>query len=213
MSRIGVDHIGAKVGDGRRPLELTVEQARKVQNAVLAPSKFSALFMSDDIGLILSWISDLRPAIAHFGAPVERITPDNLRRVRAAFPDIKIMRSIPMYGEESLEIAARFEQVADVLMLDSVRKCDQKFGALGTTHDWAISRRIVERSRCPVYLAGGLGPDNVGEAIRMVGPAGVDSKTRTDQEGSHHKDLDKVRRYHEAAKEARFNPAASGRAD
>jgi phosphoribosylanthranilate isomerase len=45
-------------------------------------------------------------------------------------------------------------------------------------------------------------PDNVAEAIRTVRPAGVDSKTRTDQDGSHAKDLDRVRRFYEAARAA-----------
>jgi phosphoribosylanthranilate isomerase len=52
----------------------------------------------------------------------------------------------------------------------------------------------------PVILAGGLGPDNVAAAIRAVRPAGVDSKTRTDRDdGSHAKDLDRVRRFRAAA--------------
>jgi phosphoribosylanthranilate isomerase len=75
-------------------------------------------------------------------------------------------------------------------------------GALGVTHDWSISRRIVDLVRVPVVLAGGLGPDNVAEAIRAVRPAGVDSKTRTDRDGSHTKDLERVRRFHEAARAA-----------
>jgi phosphoribosylanthranilate isomerase len=40
-------------------------------------------------------------------------------------------------------------------------------------------------------LAGGLGPDNVADAIRAVRPAGVDSKTKTDQDDSHRKNLDR----------------------
>jgi phosphoribosylanthranilate isomerase len=67
------------------------------------------------------------------------------------------------------------------------------------THDWSISRRIVELLRTPVILAGGLGPDNVADAIRVVRPAGVDSKTKTDRDGSHAQDLDRVRRFHQAA--------------
>ena len=70
------------------------------------------------------------------------------------------------------------------------------------THDWTISRRIVEAVHIPVILAGGLGPDNVAEAIRTVRPAGVDSKTKTDRDGSNAKDLDRVRRFHEAARAA-----------
>lgn len=71
------------------------------------------------------------------------------------------------------------------------------------THDWTISRRIVERVRIPAIFAGGLGPANVADAIRAVRPAGVDSKTRTDRDGSHAKDLERVRRFHEAARCAR----------
>jgi phosphoribosylanthranilate isomerase len=73
-------------------------------------------------------------------------------------------------------------------------------GALGVTHDWSISRRIAQLVRTPVILAGGLAPDNVAEAIDVVRPAGVDSKTKTDQDGSHRKDLDRVRRFNETAK-------------
>ena len=50
--------------------------------------------------------------------------------------------------------------------------------------------------------AGGLGPDNVAEAIRIVRPAGVDSKTKTDIGDTHAKDLEKVRLFVRAAREA-----------
>ena len=62
--------------------------------------------------------------------------------------------------------------------------------------------QIVETVRTPVILAGGLGPDNVAEAIRVVRPAGVDSNTKTDRGRSHTKDLAKVKRFHTAAKHA-----------
>jgi phosphoribosylanthranilate isomerase len=87
-------------------------------------------------------------------------------------------------------------------LLDSYRPADRQIGALGVTHDWRISRRIVEAVRTPVILAGGLGLNNVAEAIRTVRPAGVDSKTRTDRDGSHAKDIERVRRFHEAARAA-----------
>jgi phosphoribosylanthranilate isomerase len=90
--------------------------------------------------------------------------------------------------------------------LDSYQPSDRQIGALGVTHDSTISRRIVELVRTPAILAGGLGPDNVAEAIRAVRPHGVDSKTKTDQDGSHRKDLDRVRHFHEAARAAAALP-------
>src|SRR5947207_501829 len=74
-------------------------------------------------------------------------------------------------------------------------------GVLGVTHDWNISRHIVETVRTPVILAGGLGPDNVVDAILAVKPAGVDSKTRTDFGDTHTKDLTKVAAFNKAAKD------------
>ncbi len=108
-----------------------------------------------------------------------------------------------MFGPDSIEIARSYDGLVDFLLLDSHRASDRQIGALGITHDWSISRRIVEIVRTPVILAGGLGPENVVEAIRSVRPAGVDSKTKTDRDGSHRKDLDRVRRFFETARMAR----------
>jgi len=64
-----------------------------------------------------------------------------------------------------------------------------------------LDRKIVESVHIPVIIAGGLGPDNVVQAITAVRPAGVDSKTRTDKnDGSHTKDLQKVREFVSVAK-------------
>lgn len=90
--------------------------------------------------------------------------------------------------------------MVDFLLLDSHREGDVQIGALGITHDWSISRSIVGGVRTPVILAGGLGPDNVAEAIRTVRPAGVDSKSRTDLGDTHSKDLTKVAAFDKAAK-------------
>jgi len=113
---------------------------------------------------------------------------------------ILFMRSVPVTGVESIAIAMSYDGIVDFLLLDSHRQGDTQIGALGVTHDWNISRRIVESVRTPVILAGGLGPDNVADAILAVRPAGVDSKTRTDVGDSHTKDLAKVAAFNKAAK-------------
>jgi phosphoribosylanthranilate isomerase len=62
-------------------------------------------------------------------------------------------------------------------------------GGTGETHDWAISRQIVERCPLPVFLAGGLSSANVEEAIRTVKPFGVDVCSSLRPEGTLHAGL------------------------
>lgn len=199
IAAIGVDHIGILVGDGEFPREQPVAAARRIA-AAARPAKVSALFLTADTAQIPRAAEALRPDILHLGAAPELLGPNAVAMLKRDLPGIAIMRSIPVIGDESFALAQAYEGIADFLLLDSHRADDRQIGALGVTHDWGISRRIVELVGVPVILAGGLGPDNVAAAIRAVRPAGVDSKTKTDREGSHAKDLDRVRRFHAAAK-------------
>jgi phosphoribosylanthranilate isomerase len=196
---IGIDHIGILTGEGEFPRELLLETAASIAAAVRPPSKLSALFLTSDISLIEEWARRLRPAIVHLGAAPELLGPDDTASLKCKLTGMLLMRSIPIVDEASIGIARSYEGVADSLLLDSHRASDRQIGALGVTHDWRLSRRIVETVKIPVILAGGLGSDNVADAIRAVRPAGVDSKTRTDRDGLHQKDLDRVRRFQEAA--------------
>ncbi len=67
-------------------------------------------------------------------------------------------------------------------------------GATGKTHDWRVSRRLVELADRPVILAGGLTPENVKRAILEVRPAGVDSHTGV-EDTSGRKSREKVRKF------------------
>jgi phosphoribosylanthranilate isomerase len=203
IAAIGIDHIGAKVGSGEFARELPLATARRIAAAVPPPSKFAALFLTSDTSLIAEWASELRPPVVHLGASPETLSPEDVTILKEALPGILIMRSIPVFGQESVAVAHSYANVADFLLLDSCRPGDRKIGALGMVHDWGISRRIVAEVSIPVILAGGLGPENVADAIRSVRPAGVDSKTKTDQPDSHSKDLDRVRLFHAAALAAR----------
>lgn len=200
ISAIGIDHIGVLVGSGEFPRELPLRAAARVAAAVVPPSKVSVLFLTADIPLIEKWAGTLRPAIVHLGAGPELLSPGDTTALKRKLPNMFVMRSIPVIGQESITIARSYDGIADFLLLDSHRESDRQIGALGITHDWTISRRIAELVRTPLILAGGLGPDNVAKAIRAVQPAGVDSKTKTDRDGTHRKDLDRVRRFHEAAR-------------
>jgi phosphoribosylanthranilate isomerase len=202
ISAIGVDHVGVLVGDGSFPREQPPGRASEIAAGIAAPAKFCALFLSADVAYIARVARELQPAIVHLGAAPELLTPEHVSQLKRLLPHIRVMRSVPVLGPESLEIARAYEGIADFLLLDSYRARDRQIGALGVTHDWSISRQIVANVHMPVILAGGLGPDNVAEAIRVVGPAGVDSKTKTDRDGTHTKDLQKVQLFHERARAA-----------
>jgi len=202
ISAMGVDHIGVLVGDGRFPREQSPTSAFGIAASIAPPAKFSALFLSPDIAFIARVCRELQPAIVHLGSAPGLVTPEQVRELKRSIPGVSMMRSVPVLGTESIEIALHYDGIADFLLLDSYRAADEQIGALGVTHDWSISRQIVARVRTPVILAGGLGPDNVAEAIRIVRPAGVDSKTKTDKGDTHIKDLQKVEMFERAAKRA-----------
>ncbi len=115
---------------------------------------------------------------------VDRVAPATYAELRAALPGIKLVQVIHVGGEEQVAEARELAPLVDALLLNSGRPNEavRVLGGTGRTHDWAISRRIVEAAHCPVFLAGGLRPDNVGAAIRAVRPFGVDLCTgvRTD---------------------------------
>jgi phosphoribosylanthranilate isomerase len=115
---------------------------------------------------------------------VDRVPPSGYGKLRAALPGIKLVQVIHVAGEETVAQARAVAPLVDALLLDSGQPNEvvRVLGGTGRTHDWAISRRIVEAVDCPVFLAGGLRADNVGDAIRAVRPFGVDLCTgvRTD---------------------------------
>jgi phosphoribosylanthranilate isomerase len=96
--------------------------------------------------------------------------------LRKALPGISLVQVIHVGGEESLLEAVEVAPKVDALLLDSgnQRLAVKELGGTGRIHDWAISRRICEIVTNPVFLAGGLRPENVGEAVSQVRPFGID---------------------------------------
>lgn len=95
-------------------------------------------------------------------------------------PNWVLIRSLVIRGGDiaPLEAEARaWAPCADYFLTDTFDPATGASGATGKTHDWELSRRLAEIVARPLILAGGLRPDNVGEAIRRVRPAGVDAHT------------------------------------
>ena len=107
---------------------------------------------------------------------VREVSAEVRLSVKAAVPSIEILQVVHVGGPEAFEQAQRAVVGSDFVLLDSGRPSARtpELGGTGRTHDWAVSAQIVSRLDIPVFLAGGLGPENVEEAIRKVRPAGVD---------------------------------------
>lgn len=200
LAGLGVDHVGVLVGDGVFPRELPAARARAIFAAVPPGTQRVALSLSADAGEVAKVIEQTGPDIIHIGAAAELFSAADARALRAKFPRVLIMRSIPILDEASVNWAKAYEGVADFLLLDSHDAGDRQIGGLGRPHDWRLSRRIVEEVNVPAILAGGLDADNVAAAITAVRPAGVDSKTKTDRADGAGKDLEKVGRFVATAK-------------
>ncbi len=114
----------------------------------------------------------------------DRLESGSYSEIRRALPGIKVVQVIHVTGEESVEEAIRVASHLDALLLDSGNQSlrVKELGGTGRTHDWRLSRRIVESVRVPVFLAGGLKAENVREAFQQVRPFGLDvcSGVRTD---------------------------------
>lgn len=102
------------------------------------------------------------------------ITPEDALFIKKEIPYIKLIKGLHVTDEASIDKGTPFLKCIDAFLLDSVNTSTNQVGGTGKTHDWSISKRIVDYYNVPVILAGGLNPNNVEEAIDKVGPFGVD---------------------------------------
>jgi phosphoribosylanthranilate isomerase len=110
------------------------------------------------------------------------VCPERVAELRRLRPAWVLMKSL-VVGRDDLAMAADFAPFVDALLTDTYDPSTGASGATGRTHDWAESAALARRLRRPLMLAGGLNPANVGDAIRAVGPWGVDVHTGVENAG------------------------------
>lgn len=107
---------------------------------------------------------------------VDLLSEGTYKQLKSALPSVRIVQVIHVLDEKSVELAVSVSEQVDALLLDSGNPnlLIKELGGTGRVHDWKLSRRITENSKCPVFLAGGLKPENVRQAIDQVQPFGID---------------------------------------
>ena len=117
---------------------------------------------------------------------VDAVAAGTYAEIKRAIPNIKLVQVIHVLSEASVTEALSVADEVDALLLDSGNPnlAVKELGGTGRTHNWEFSKDIVRQSPVPVYLAGGIHPDNIREAIDRVGPFGIDlcSGVRTQQQ-------------------------------
>lgn len=133
---------------------------------------------------------------------VDAVALDVYLELRHQLPSISLVQVIHVTGEESIDEAKAVAPYVDALLLDSGNPTlpKKELGGTGRTHNWGVSRKIREEVSVPIYLAGGLRPENVAEAIARVSPYAVDvcSGLRTDGK----LDEEKLARFFRALRQA-----------
>lgn len=122
---------------------------------------------------------------------VDELQSGTYQDIRAALPSIKIVQVLHVLDERNVEEAIRISEFVDCILLDSGNpNLDVKeLGGTGRVHNWDLSRKIRESINIPIFLAGGIKPENVRDAIEQVQPFGLDlcSSVRTNKQLDPHK--------------------------
>lgn len=196
---LGVDRIGSVILSARDWKVAAIREAILVSRSAGVKHSLIPLLSQQDI--LFRAMEYYQPDILHFcesltAHPGEKIDlqgcVDLQNTMRARYPDIEIMRSIPVAEPKTdqavptLDIAESFEDLSDYFLTDTTlsnQPVKGYIGITGQTSDWRVAKALVENTRVPVILAGGLSPENVYEGIMAVRPFGVDSCTRTNAVG------------------------------
>jgi phosphoribosylanthranilate isomerase len=222
LIEVGVDHIGSVLTAPDRRKKESLGDTISLVSALGRKSSLIPLFR--DTEMISHALDQYRPDIVHFceilvgngGNSEINVSFERQRLIRERFPEINIMRSVPIaqpgMAEKAptLEIAHLFEPISDFFLTDTLvvngaesleheQPVDGFIGITGKTCDWGMASALVSASKIPVILAGGISPENVSDGLDCVNPAGVDSCTLTnarDKEGNpvrFRKDIEKVK--------------------
>lgn len=160
------------------------------------------IMLTNDPEEMIDLAKRLQPEILHIAGDGYTADAEFAKRLKEAAPQTELMQAVLVDNESAIDRAKKVDPFVDYILLDSGLAPDTGIGVSGQTHDWKIDAQIVREVNAKVIEAGGLGLDNVAEAIKEIRPYGVDSLTKTSikyDHGNMEKDIPKVKAFCEAA--------------
>ncbi len=115
---------------------------------------------------------------------VDELTDNGYQKIRQILPHVKLVQVIHVIDESSVQQAIEVSRYVDAILLDSGNPNlkVKELGGTGKTHNWDLSKKIRQQIDVPLFLAGGITPQNIKQAYEHVKPFGIDlcSSVRTD---------------------------------
>jgi phosphoribosylanthranilate isomerase len=171
--KYGADALGlvAAMPSGPGPIadELIASIVKKIHPPI-------ASFLLTSRQSVKSIIEHLKITHATTVQIVDELTEGSYQQIKEALPWLKIVQVIHVIDEQSVQQAVAMAKNVDAILLDSGNPTAtiKTLGGTGNTHNWQISKALVNAVDVPVFLAGGLNSSNVQQAIQTVQPYGVD---------------------------------------
>lgn len=180
VAEVGADYIGVIIGVDFSPRLLGMEQARPICEQSALPVVI--LVFNWEAEQVQGAIETLHP---HAVQLLGQETPSLVRTLKG-MTACELWKSVhlPAQGQEEANITELQDKVnalidagIDAILIDTVVGSSQgkmRYGGTGQVSNWATARRLLEVIPVPPFLAGGINPDNVQEAIKQVRPYGID---------------------------------------
>jgi phosphoribosylanthranilate isomerase len=177
----GANYCGVVIEIGQSKRARTLNEAVEIFKGARAP--MAALSFDMSLHRLMEVEATLKPAV-HQLMGFE--SPQQIGLLKKSIKgEIWKAIHIPalMKGQRNIDMRAtlnlarqHIDAGADCILLDTIIKTGKvpRVGGTGVTHDWVAAAEIVKNLDNPVWLAGGLSPDNVAESIAKVRPVGVD---------------------------------------
>lgn len=201
----GADYLGVLVDVPGSERSLTVDEAL----AIVESSRIPVVVLLSGKGVedIISVVKVLQPFAVHL---LGQMPYQAIRDLKERL-DCQIWQTVylPVRGQAEVDVAVLEESMrsyveagADVIVMDTMSlaaptgrdaRATIRYGGTGKVSDWGAAKRLAKSIQVPVFLAGGIDPDNVREAIRKVDPYGVDLATGV-EESKGKRDPEKVKR-------------------
>jgi phosphoribosylanthranilate isomerase len=200
LMKLKVDYLGFPLRLPVNKEDLTEEAAADVIKIITPPNRAVLITYLNKADEIINFCDKLNLKIVQLHG---HISQEELEKTKSLRPDLEIIKSLVVAGNNYSKLEKIIETLSpwiDAYITDTFDPVTGASGATGKTHDWKISKKIVEISSRPVIIAGGLNPANVKRAILEIHPAGVDVHTGVESKDGR-KDYGMVKKFVEESKE------------